>query len=95
MTFVESLLTSFLLSGLWLALIGFLGKSLLSNLLAKDVEAFKGMIAVQNIEKQIILTRLHEKRADAISAIYQGLLEYHAKYRGFVFTAAKNKGVAS
>lgn len=87
MTFVESLLTSFLLSGLWLVLIGFLGRSLLTNLLAKDVEAFKGRIAVQNIEKQIVLTRLHEKRAEAISAIYQGLLEYHAKCRSLVFTA--------
>ena len=87
MNFTESLLTSFLLSGLWLVLLAFLGRSLLTNLLAKDLEVFKGHIAAQNSEKQIIVSRLHEKRADAISKIYIGLLEYHAKCRRFVWQA--------
>jgi hypothetical protein len=87
MSIVDSLLTSFLLSGLWLTLIGFLGKSLIANFLAKDIELFKGNIAVKNIERQIILARLHEKRADAISSIYQSLLEYHANCRKFIYEA--------
>lgn len=87
MSFLESLLTSFFLSGLWLVLIGIFGKSLLTNLLAKDLEVFKGNIAVRNIEKQIVLARLHEKRAEAISCIYQGLLEYHSNCRKFIFQA--------
>lgn len=87
MSFVESLLTSFLLSGLWLILLAFLGKSLLANLLAKDLEKFKGQIAAQNSERQIIISRLHEKRAEAISKIYLGLIEYHAQCRSFVWRA--------
>lgn len=87
MSFVEYLLTSFLLSGLWLVLLAFLGRSLLANLLAKDLEKFKGQIAAQNSERQVVISRLHEKRAEAILKIYLGLLEYHAKCRSFVWQA--------
>jgi hypothetical protein len=87
MTFFESLLTSFLFSGLWVVAIAFLGRSLLGNLLAKDLEKFRGQIAIQNIEKQIVLARMHEKRAESVSKIYQGLVAFLKESKSFVHQA--------
>lgn len=87
MGLLETIITAILASGVWLLLVAFLGKSLIANWLAKDIELFKGQIAAQNIEKQIVLSRVNEKRAEAISQIYLGLVEYAGEAKKFVYQA--------
>lgn len=87
MAFAESLLLGFLSSGLWVVVIGFFGRSLIGNLLAKDIEHLKGKIAAQNIEKGIVLARVHERRAEAVGAIYQALVKYLKETKQFVYQA--------
>lgn len=87
MTFLESLVLAFGVSGISVFIAFMLAKSLLSSLLEKDLENFRGQITAQNIEKQIVLSRLHEKRVDAIALIHEALLEYTAKCRDFLYKA--------
>ena len=87
MSLFETILSAIIASGVWILIIAFLGKALISNLLAKDIEILKGQIAAQNIEHKITLQRVNEKRAEAISNIYQELIEYVSKSREFVYHA--------
>ncbi|MDN3611253.1 hypothetical protein ACFFUP_10125 [Vibrio ostreicida] len=87
MSLIESALTSFVVSGIWLAIVGFLCKSLIANLLGRELEAYKGKIAAQNIEHQVVLSRLHEKRADGILSIYLALIEYVDVSKRFIHQA--------
>jgi hypothetical protein len=87
MSLLETILAAILASGAWLILLTFLGKSLIANWLSKDVEQLKGRIAAQNIEKQIVLSRINEKRAEAISQIYLGLMSYVDDAKKFVHQA--------
>lgn len=87
MDIFEIIITAILASGAWLLVVAFLGKSIIANWLAKDIEKYKGQISAQNSEKQIILSRVNEKRAEAISKIYQGIIEYTAQVKKFVFQA--------
>ena len=84
---LETILTTLLASGVWLVLLAFLGKSLITNWLSKDIEQLKGRIAAQNIEKQIVLSRVSEMRAEAISQIYLGLVAYVDEAKKFVHRA--------
>ena len=82
-----------------LAVLGWLSKSLVSQLLAKDIEGFK--VALQSeseaatqklrhdlekatIEHQVRFSKLHEQRAQVIAKLYKLLVEAHWKSSSFV-----------
>ncbi len=83
----ETIITAILASGVWLFVVAFLGKSLIANWLSKDIEKYKGQVSAQNNERQIILSRVNEKRAEAILKIYLGIVEYSAQAKQFVYQA--------
>jgi hypothetical protein len=87
MNLFETIITAILASGAWLLIVVFLGKSLIANWFSKDIEKYKGQISAQNSEKKIILSRVNEKRAEAIAEIYQGIIKYTAKAKKFVHQA--------
>lgn len=84
---LETFLTALFASGLWLLAIAFLGKSLISNWIAKDIELYRGQISAQNAEKQLIVSRVNEKRAKAILRIHQAVLDYADTAKSFVWKA--------
>jgi hypothetical protein len=74
----------------FLAVLGFLGKSLLEKLIARDTKRFetdlkaksdaaiehlKSELQLKTIEHQVRFARLHEKRADVIAELYGFLVE--------------------
>lgn len=83
----EAIITALLASGAWVVVLAFLGKSLMSTWLAKDIELLKGRIAAQNAEAQIVLARVNEKRADAVLNIYLALVGYADTAKKFVYQA--------
>ena len=58
------------LLGLW-----YLGRTLISSVLAKDLEKFKADLQQAGIEHQILFSKLHEKRATVIAELYKLLVE--------------------
>jgi hypothetical protein len=77
-------LVSLLGSASAVAVAAYLGKSLLTNVFARELEKHKSDLAlaleqakhsfqVQALERQIQFTRLHERRADVIATIYSRL----------------------
>lgn len=79
-----------------LAVLGWLAKSLLSNLLAKDVkryelelkaqtdlalERFKSEQQLRAGEHQVRFSRLHEKRAELIAALYKAVVEFEQYFK--------------
>jgi len=88
MTAWQSVLIAFGGSSALLAVLGWLAKSLVEKLLAKDVEQFKASLASESaaaveklrhelqvaaVEHQVRFSKLHEKRASVIAELY-GLL---------------------
>lgn len=84
-----------------LGLVAFLGRSLIAQLLAKELERHKAELSaraeaeitrlkhefsVSELEHQTRFTRLHERRADVIAAVYQQL-DALARYYGFWTTS--------
>jgi len=73
-----------------IAVLGFLGKSLLEKIIARDtkkfesdlkaksdatIERLKNELKIKTIEHQVRYTRLHEKRAEVIAELYAHLVE--------------------
>src|SRR5580658_2945735 len=54
--------------------VAFLGKSLIGNFLAKDLEKFKGDLQLAAVEHQIRFSRLHDKRATVLADLYKLLV---------------------
>lgn len=82
-----------------LAVLGWLSKSLVQGLLAKDVERFRATLATESsatvekvkhelqlvaVEHQVRYSKLHEKRADVIAELYRLLVEAFWAGSGFV-----------
>lgn len=66
----QSLLVAFGGNATVLLVLGFLGRSLMSGILAKDVERFKAELQVAAIEHQVRFSKLHEKRAEVLAELY-------------------------
>lgn len=82
-----------------LAVLGWLAKSFVSQLLTKDVEAFKSTLKAEaeaasqklrhelekaSIEHQVRFSKLHEKRAEVIAELYSLLVQAHWDISSFV-----------
>ena len=89
-----------------LAVLGWLSKSFVSQLLAKDIEAFKSSLksesdlAVQKlkydidkskIEYELKLSKLHEKRADVIADTYGLLVQCYREVSNLIYPADSGK----
>lgn len=70
----QSLLVAFGGNAALLLVLGFLGRSLMSSVLAKDIEKFKAELHVAAVEHQIRFTKLHEKRAEVLAELYKLLV---------------------
>ena len=81
----QSLLVAFGGNAAVLLVLGFLGRSLMSAVLAKDLEKFKAGLQQAGIEHQIRFSKLHEKRATVLAELYKLLVE--ASWRASDFTS--------
>ena len=72
-----------------LLVLGFLGRSLMSTVLAKDLKKFKASLQQAGIEHQIRFSKLHEKRATVLAELYKLLVE--AVWRVSEFTSPVNR----
>ena len=81
----QSLLVAFGGNAAVLLVLGFLGRSLMSAVLAKDLEKFKAGLQQAGIEHQIRFSKLHEKRATVLAKLYKLLVE--ASWRASDFTS--------
>jgi len=71
----QAILVAFGGNAALLLVLGFLGRSLLSNALDKDLEKFKGQLQLAATEHEIRFSRLHEKRAEVIAELYKLLVQ--------------------
>src|SRR5690606_27647479 len=84
------------------AVLGWLSKSLISQLLAKDIESFKIALKSESesaseklrhelekamIEHQVRFSKLHEKRAEVIAELYSLLVQAYWDLQSFVSPA--------
>ena len=81
----QSLLVAFGGNAAVLLVLGFLGRSLMSAVLAKDLEKFRAGLQQAGIEHQIRFSKLHEKRATVLAELYKLLVE--ASWRTSDFTS--------
>ncbi len=70
----QALLVAFGGNAALLLVIAFLGRSVISNFLTKDIEKFKGDLQVAAIEHEIRFSKLHEKRAEVLADLYKLLV---------------------
>lgn len=61
-------------NGAILLAVAFLGRSIVSTVLTKDIEEFKAALQVAAIEHEIRFTKLHEKRAEVLADLYKLLV---------------------
>lgn len=71
----QSLLVAFSGNAALLLVLGFLGRSLMSSVLAKDIEKFKADLHAATVEHQVRFSKLHEKRAEVLAQLYKLLVE--------------------
>ena len=70
----QSLLVAFGGNAALVLVLGFLGRSLMSSVLAKEVEKFKAELHIVAVEHQVRFSKLHEKRAEVLAEIYSLLV---------------------
>jgi len=70
----QSLLVAFGGNAALLLVLGFLGRSLMSTILTKDLEKFKADLQVAAVEHQVRFSKLHEKRAEVLAELYKLLV---------------------
>ncbi len=58
-----------------LLVLGFLGRSVMSTVLTKDIEKFKAALHQAGIEHQVRFSKLHERRAEVLAEVYKLLAE--------------------
>lgn len=68
------IITQTAVSGITLATVAYLLKALISQQLAKDMEAFKRQLAVEAERDRVRFSRLHERRAEVIEEVYKRLV---------------------
>jgi len=69
-----SLLIAFGGNAALLLVLGFLGRSLLLSILAKDIEKFKADLRIAAIEHEVRFSKLHEKRVEVLAKLYKLLV---------------------
>lgn len=82
-----------------LAVLGWLGKSLIGNFLSKDLEKYRATLSAANEiacerlrhelsliaqERNIVFSSLHQKRAEAIAGVYERIVETLQKGESYV-----------
>ena len=70
----QSLLVAFGGNAALLLVLGFLGRSLMSTVLAKDIEKFKAALQQAATEHQIRFSKLHDERAEVLAELYKLLV---------------------
>ena len=70
----QSLLVAFGGNAALLLVLGFLGRSLVSTVLEKDITKFKADLERVAVEHQIRFSKLHEKRAEVLAELYKLLV---------------------
>ena len=86
----QSLLVAFGGNAALLLVLGFLGRSVMSSVLARDIEQFKATLKVAAVEHQIRFSKLHEKRAEVLAELYKLLVA--AVWQVSTFTAPMQFG---
>ena len=72
---LQLLLQTLGISGLLVALVAYLGRVLIKQLLSKDIEKFKAELNMHAFEHQIRFSKLHEKQATVIATLFAKLAE--------------------
>lgn len=70
----QSLLVAFGGNAALLLVLGFLGRSLVSAVLEKDITQFKAALQQAAVEHQVRFSKLHEKRAEVLAELYKLLV---------------------
>lgn len=70
-----------------LLVLGFLGRSVMSTVLTKDIEKFKAALHQAGIEHQVRFSKLHERRAEVLAEVYKLLAEAYWKVSEFTSLA--------
>ncbi|MDO8541835.1 MAG: hypothetical protein Q7S40_15470 [Opitutaceae bacterium] len=65
------LFAQIVLSGTTLSLVAWLSKTLVSQQLSKDLEAFKRQLAIEADRDRVRFSKLHERRAEIIEEVYR------------------------
>lgn len=79
----QSMLVAFGGNAILLLVLGFLGRSLLSSALDKDIEKFKGQLQLAATEHEIRFSKLHEKRAEVIAELYKLIVKAYWEAESF------------
>ena len=64
-----------------LAILGWLAKSFVSGLIAKDLKSFENDLKLKAIEHQTKFTGLHEKRADVLASFYKAVNSFEIYFK--------------
>ncbi|WGO98143.1 hypothetical protein QFX18_19230 [Saccharophagus degradans] len=67
-----------------LGILAWVAKSLVSQLLTKDLEKHKIDLQKTALEHQVVFSRLHDKRAEVVAELYSLLVKAHQKMKEFV-----------
>ena len=82
-------LTSFGVSGIKFAILGFLARSIILHYLDKDVERYKTQLLQATHEHQIRFNHVYDKQAQIIAELYRKLVHAHRILGSVKLTAAK------
>jgi acetylornithine deacetylase/succinyl-diaminopimelate desuccinylase-like protein len=79
----QALLVAFGGNAALLLVLGFLGRSIASHALNKDIEKFKGDLRLTAAKHEITFRRLDEKRADVVAELYKLLVRAYWEAESF------------
>lgn len=79
----QALLVAFGGNAVLLLVLGFLGRSIVSHVLGKDLEKFKVQLQLSTVEHEIRFRRLHEKRAEVVADLYRLLVQAYWEAESF------------
>jgi FMN phosphatase YigB (HAD superfamily) len=71
----QAILVAFGGNAVLLAVLAFLGRSIVTSALDKDLEKFKGQLQVAALEHEVRFRGLHQKRAEVIAELYKLLVK--------------------
>ena len=79
----QALLVAFGGNAALLLVLGFLGRSIASHALSKDIEKFRGDLRLASAKHEITFRRLDEKRADVVAELYKLLVRAYWEAESF------------
>jgi len=77
----QTLLLAFGGNAALLAILGWLAKSFVSGLIAKDLKRFENDLKLKTIEHQTKFTGLHEKRANVLASFYKAVNSFEMYFK--------------